>query len=159
VRAFYEPQAVLPITAVGLGGEGILRTSGRAAHARRVIEEGLAQGLTYFDSAPAYQDSEIYLGSIWKDNPAVRKKIFQASKSARRDKQGALRDLDKTLKRLHTDYLDLWQIHDIRSKKDLAVISGPDGALEAFVEAKKAGKVLNIGVTGHHDPTILAGHR
>ena len=144
------------VTAVGLGGEGILRTSGRAAHARRVIEEGLARGVTYFDSAPAYQDSEIYLGSIWKDNPAARQKIFQASKSARRDKQGALRDLDKTLERLHTDYLDLWQIHDIRSKKDLAVISGPDGALEAFVEAKKAGKVLNIGVTGHHDPTILA---
>ena len=45
------------VTAVGLGGEGILRTSGRAAHARRVIEEGLAQGLTYFDSAQAYQDN------------------------------------------------------------------------------------------------------
>jgi aryl-alcohol dehydrogenase-like predicted oxidoreductase len=144
------------VTAVGLGGEGILRTSGRTSHARRVIQEALAQGLTYFDSAPAYQDSELYLGSTWKENPSVRQKIFQASKTGKRDKKGAQADLEKTLSRLHTDYLDLWQIHDIRSKGDFDAISGPDGALEAFVGAKRAGKVRNIGVTGHHDPDILA---
>ena len=145
-----------PVTAVGLGGEGILRTSGRTSHARRVIQEALAQGLTYFDSAPAYQDSELYLGSTWKENPSARQKIFQASKTGKRDKKGAQADLEKTLSRLHTDYLDLWQIHDIRSKGDFDAISGPDGALEAFVGAKRAGKVRNIGVTGHHDPDILA---
>jgi aryl-alcohol dehydrogenase-like predicted oxidoreductase len=144
------------VTAVGLGGEGILRTSGRVPHARNVILEALAQGITYFDSAPAYQESELYLGSVWKDKPAVRQGIFQASKSAKRDRDGAVSDLENTLKRLHTDYLDLWQMHDIRSRSDLEAISGPDGALEAFVEAKKAGKVLNIGVTGHHDPAVLA---
>ena len=144
------------VTAVGLGGEGILRTTDRTPHARKVIQEALALGITYFDSAPAYQESELYLGSIWKENPAARQKNFQTSKSARRDRKGALSDLEKTLKRLHTDYLDLWQIHDIRSKGDLDALSGPNGALEAFVEAKKAGKVLNIGVTGHYDPNILA---
>jgi aryl-alcohol dehydrogenase-like predicted oxidoreductase len=144
------------VTAVGLGGEGILRTSGRTSHARRVIQEALAQRLTYFDSAPAYQDSELYLGSTWKENPSARQKIFQASKTGKRDKKGAQADLEKTLSRLHTDYLDLWQIHDIRSKGDFDAISGPDGALEAFVGAKRAGKVRNIGVTGHHDPDILA---
>jgi len=144
------------VTAVGLGGEGILRTTGRMSHARRVILEALAQGITYFDSAPAYQECELYLGSIWQENPAARQKVFQASKSASRDKKGALADLERTLARLHTDYLDLWQIHDIRSTRDLDAISGPDGALEAFVGAKKAGKVRNIGVTGHHDPNILA---
>jgi len=144
------------VTTVGLGGEGILRTTGRAPHARRVIQEALSQGITYFDSAPAYQDSELYLGSIWKENPAARQKVFQASKTGKRDKKGALSDLEKSLQRLHTDYLDLWQIHDIRSKRDFDVLSGAKGALEAFVEAKKAGKVRNIGVTGHHDPYILA---
>jgi aryl-alcohol dehydrogenase-like predicted oxidoreductase len=144
------------VTTVGLGGEGILRTTGRKSHARRVILEALAQGVTYFDSAPAYQESELYLGSIWQENPAARLKVFQASKSASRDKKGALADLERTLARLHTDYLDLWQIHDIRSTRDFDAISGPDGALEAFVGAKKAGKVRNIGVTGHHDPNILA---
>lgn len=144
------------VTAVGLGGEGILRTSNRAPHARKVIQEAISQGITYFDSAPAYQESELYLGSVWKENPAARQKIFQASKTGKRDKKSALAELENSLKRLHTDYLDLWQMHDIRSKSDFDALSGPGGALEAFVEAKKAGKVRNIGVTGHHDPNILA---
>jgi len=144
------------ITAVGLGGEGMLRTTGRSPHARKVIHEALSQGITYFDSAPAYKDSELYLGSIWQENPAARLKIFQASKSGKRDKRGALSELEKTLQRLHTDYLDLWQIHDLRTQNDFDVISGPNGALEAFVEAKQSGKARNIGVTGHHDPDILA---
>ena len=145
------------VTRVGLGGEGILRTSGRALHARRVIEAALDQGITYFDSAPAYRDSEIYLGSLWKEKPQARERVFQASKSGRRDKTGALSDLEKTLQRLQTDYLDLWQIHDLRTRNDFEAISGPNGALEAFVEAKKSGRVKHIGVTGHHDPGILAG--
>jgi len=144
------------VTRVGLGGEGILRTSGRVVHARRIIEEALDQGITYFDSAPAYRDSEVYLGSVWKENPRAREKVFQASKSGSRDKAGALSDLEKTLQRLHTDYLDLWQIHDLRTSNDFETISGPNGALEAFVEAKKSGKVKHIGVTGHYDPRILA---
>lgn len=143
------------VTAVGLGGEGILRTRGRLLHARRVIEEALSQGLTYFDSAPAYQESESYLGTVWQENPAVRQKVFQASKSARRDGKGALAELDSTLTRLHTDYLDLWQMHDIRTRADLEALSGPGGALEVFVRAKKEGRVRYIGVTGHHDPVVL----
>jgi aryl-alcohol dehydrogenase-like predicted oxidoreductase len=143
------------VTAVGLGGEGILRTRGRLSHARTVIEEALSQGLTYFDSAPAYQESESYLGNVWRENQAVRQKVFQASKSARRDGKGALAELDRTLARLNTDYLDLWQMHDIRTRADLEVLSGPGGALEVFVRAKKEGRVRYIGVTGHHDPVVL----
>ncbi len=143
------------VTAVGLGGEGILRTRGRLSHARTVIEEALSQGLTYFDSAPAYQESESYLGTVWRENQAVRQKVFQASKSARRDGKGALAELDRTLARLNTDYLDLWQMHDIRTRADLEVLSGPGGALEVFVRAKKEGRVRYIGVTGHHDPVVL----
>ncbi len=143
------------VTTVGLGGEGILRTTNRLPHARKVIFEALDQGITYFDSAAAYGDSELYLGSVWKENPAARQKIFQTSKSGKRDKAGALAELEKSLRRLHTDYLDLWQIHDLRTRKDFDTIAGPGGALEAFVEAKKVGKVRNIGVTGHFDPNIL----
>ena len=144
------------VTRVGLGGEGLLRTSGRIGHARRIIKEALEQGITYFDSAPAYRDSETYLGSVWKENYSARERIFQASKSASRDRAGAFSDLKKTLERLHTDYIDLWQIHDLRTSGDFETISGPRGALEAFVEAKKSGMVKHIGVTGHHDPVILA---
>ena len=121
------------VTIVGLGGEGILRTTNRFPHASKVLFEALDQGITYFDSAPAYSDSEIYLGAMWKEKPAARLQVFQTSKSAIRDKAGAQAQLEKSLKRLHTDYLDLWQIHDLRTKRDFDAIAGPGGALEAFV--------------------------
>ena len=143
------------VTRTGLGGEGVLRTHGRIREAREVIQEAIDQGINYFDSARVYADSELYYGYIWKEHPEMRAKIFQTSKSASRDKTRALADLEQTLDRLHTDYLDLWQIHDVRTPRDLDLISAPGGALEAFVEAKSSGKVRYIGVTGHHDPKIL----
>lgn len=143
------------VTVVGLGGEGILRTYGRIAEARKVIREAIAQGIRYFDSAHVYADSEVYYGSVWPELPEIRRRIFQASKSAGRYAKEASADLESTLERMGTDYLDLWQIHDVRTEQDLRLISGPGGALEAFLEAKSSGKVRNIGVTGHHDPAIL----
>ena len=143
------------MTRTGLGGEGVLRTHGRIQQACGVIQEAIDQGINYFDCARVYADSELYYGYVWKENPEIRAKIFQASKSASRERTQALADLEQTLERLQTDYLDLWQIHDVRTSRDLSIISAPGGALEAFVEAKSAGKVRFIGVTGHHDPQIL----
>jgi aryl-alcohol dehydrogenase-like predicted oxidoreductase len=143
------------VTRVGLGGEGILRTHGKATQAGQVIQEAITQGITYFDSAPAYSDSERYYGSVWTEFPQVRSGIFQASKSASRHKEGALADLENTLLNMGISYLDLWQIHDVRTEDDLQSISAPGGALEGFLEAKSSGKVRFIGVTGHHDPRIL----
>ena len=143
------------ITAVGLGGEGILRTHGKTEAARAVIHEALTQGITYFDSARAYAGSQEYYGTIWSKNPELREGVFQASKSASRDRKGALADLEDTFAKMGTDRLDLWQIHDVRTETDLKMISGPGGALEAFLEAKASGKVRFIGVTGHQDPVIL----
>jgi aryl-alcohol dehydrogenase-like predicted oxidoreductase len=143
------------VTLVGLGGEGVLRTYGRMGQARQVIQEATKQGITYFDSAHVYADSEVYYGSVWSEFPDMRSRIFQASKSASRDREGALADLESTLDRMETGHLDLWQIHDVRTDQDLRMISGPGGALEAFLEAKSSGKVRSIGVTGHHDPAIL----
>jgi aryl-alcohol dehydrogenase-like predicted oxidoreductase len=143
------------VTCVGLGGEGVLRTHGREQEARAVLQAAIDQGITYFDSARVYADSELYYGKLWGKYPEIRATIFQASKSASRDKSGAMADLKQSLERLQTDYLDLWQIHDVRTPQDLAMISAPGGALEAFAEAKSAGKVRFMGVTGHHDPKIL----
>ena len=144
------------VSFVGLGGEGVLRTVGREAEARAVIREALAQGITYFDSARVYADSERYYGSIWRQAPDLRQSIFQTSKSAARHRDGAWADLHLTLERLGTDYLDLWQIHDVRTEQDLAAIAGPGGALEAFVRAREEGLVRSIGVTGHDNPFVLA---
>ena len=143
------------ITRVGLGGEGILRTTGKDREAHAVIDEAVNQGITYYDCARVYMDSEVYYGTFWKDHQTERESIFHTSKSADRTRQGALAELQQTLDRLNTSYLDLWQIHDIRDQKDLDLISENGGALEAFLEAKDLGLVRHIGVTGHHDPQIL----
>jgi aryl-alcohol dehydrogenase-like predicted oxidoreductase len=143
------------VSRAGLGGEGVLRTYGRWTEAEAVIREAINQGITYFDSARVYSDSEVYYGRIWGKNKSLRESVFQTSKSASRDKAGALADLHNSLERLQTDYLDLWQIHDIRTDDDLYAISRSGGALEAFVGAKEKGLVRYIGVTGHHDPYIL----
>ena len=143
------------VTPVGLGGEGVLRTHGRTAEAQAVILSALRAGITYFDSAHAYADSEIYLGSVYSQDPNIRGGIFQASKSANRDHKGALTELEHTLARLQIDFLDLWQIHDVRTQTDLERISAPNGALRAFEEAKSSGRIKHIGVTGHENPEIL----
>jgi aryl-alcohol dehydrogenase-like predicted oxidoreductase len=145
----------IPVTRVGLGGEGVLRTFDRAGEAQAVIQAAIAQGITYYDCARVYSDSERYYGSMWKKHPQTRAAIFQTSKSAQRDRKGALAELQETLARLHTDHLDLWQIHDVRTEADLDLIAGPGGALEAFVKARDQGRVRHIGVTGHHDPRVL----
>lgn len=143
------------VTRVGLGGEGILRTWGAGSDAGDLIRNALQEGITYCDSARVYAGSEGYYGSVWSADPGARSGIFQTSKSASRDRNGALADLETSLETLSVDRLDLWQIHDVRTREDIALIEGPGGALEAFTEAFGKGTVGRIGVTGHHDPDVL----
>lgn len=144
------------VLAVSLGGEGVLRTTGRSKEAVPVILEALRLGVRYCDTAPAYQQSQDYYGSAFREaGPGVRDEIFLASKVHPRTRDAALRLLDDSLRRLGTDRLDLWQLHDLRDEQDLAAIFGRDGALKAAEEAKAQGRVRFVGLTGHHDPAIL----
>jgi len=147
--------AGVEVTQVGLGGEGVLRTHERTPDAVAVIEEAADQGIAYFDSAMAYAGSQKYYGSFWKKHSHLRDKIFQTSKSANRDKDGARDDLVHSLAAMGLRDLDLWQVHDIRTREDINMIESPGGALEAFIEAKETGLTRFIGVTGHHDPSVL----
>jgi aryl-alcohol dehydrogenase-like predicted oxidoreductase len=140
------------VTCLGLGGEGVLRTFGREQEAREVIARALDLGITYCESARAYSGSEWYYGLALGER---RKEVFLASKSHERTAAGARRHLEITLANLKTDWLDLWQVHDLRSREDLATIFGPGGAIEAFDRARREGKVRFVGVTGHQDPAIL----
>ncbi len=140
------------VTLMGLGGEGILRTWGNESRAYDLINRALDLGINYCESARAYSGSESYYGLALKER---RKDIFLTSKSHARDKQGAQLHLEETLSNMRTDWLDLWQVHDVRTPDDLNVIFGPNGAIEAFDEAKRKGLVRHVGVTGHHDPKIL----
>jgi aryl-alcohol dehydrogenase-like predicted oxidoreductase len=144
------------VEAASLGGEGILRTHGRADEAVPMILEALRLGVRYCDTAPAYDSSQDYYGEAFRRaGPAARDQVFLASKTHERTKERALRLLDDSLRRLHTDRLDLWQMHDLRSMRELDVLFGKGGAIEAAEEARRAGKVRFVGLTGHHDPRVL----
>src|SRR5437868_5582158 len=120
-----------------------------------MIVAALEEGVRYCDTAPAYDESQDYYGEAFAKVPGARDRVFLASKTHERDKAGALRLLEGSLKRLRTDRLDLWQMHDLRTESDLAEMFGPNGAIEAAEAAKKAGKVRFVGLTGHQDPAIL----
>jgi aryl-alcohol dehydrogenase-like predicted oxidoreductase len=144
------------VLAVSLGGEGILRTTGRAREAVPVILEALRLGARYCDTAPAYQQSQDYYGAAFREAGAgAREEVFLASKVHYRRRDQALRLLDDSLRRLGTGYLDLWQMHDLREAHDLDEIFAPDGALQAALEAREQGRIRFIGLTGHHDPAVL----
>lgn len=140
------------VTCLGLGGEGVLRTFGREREARNLIARALELGVNYFESARAYSGSEEYYGLALGER---RREIFLTSKSHDRTAAGARLHLETTLANMQTDWLDLWQVHDLRSEEDLAEVFGPGGAIEAFDQAKREGQVRFVGVTGHQDPAIL----
>ncbi|MBI5642252.1 MAG: aldo/keto reductase [Deltaproteobacteria bacterium] len=142
----------LDITIMGLGGEGVLRSYGREKEAVEVIAAAIDSGINYLESARAYGGSENYYGTALKGK---RDKVYIASKSHARDKIGALLHLEETLKNMGTDYVDIWQVHDVRTEDDIKAIFGPGGAIEAFREAKEKGLARFIGVTGHEEPLII----
>lgn len=76
------------------------------------------------------------------------------SKSRSRTAEEAMRDLEDSLRKMNTDYLDIWACHTVSTQEDIDQITGPKGALAAFVKAKQQGKALHIGFTGHHDPAV-----
>ena len=106
------------------------------AEAVAVIHRALDQGVTYCDTAPAYAGSLDYYGAALGER---RGQVFLASKTHDRTRDGSLRLLDESLKRLRTDHLDLWQLHDLRTSGDLKTIFGRGGALEALVQAREEG--------------------
>src|SRR6204780_457810 len=110
-------------------------------------------GINYFDTARIYWDgqSEEVYGEVL---PPFRKEIFLTTKSPQRTRQGALADLDKSLRALKTDHVDLWQMHQVSTMDEVEQIFAPGGAIEAFEAAKQAGKCRFIGFTGHHDPKV-----
>jgi predicted aldo/keto reductase-like oxidoreductase len=121
----------------------------------RVLHEALDAGITFLDNAWEYNGgrSEELMG---KGLQGRRQQAFLMTKvcSHGRDKRVALQQLDDSLRRLKTDYLDLWQIHEVVYDDDPDRHFAPNGAADALLEAKKQGKVRFIGFTGHKHPKI-----
>lgn len=134
----------LEVSEVGFGGIPIIRLS--AAEAVTVLRRAYDKGITLFDTANMYLDSEEKMGAAFD---GVRNRLVLASKTLKRDRAGAEADIDLSLKRLRTDYIDLFQIHQLSLESDYQTATGPDGVLEAISRAKQAGKIRHIGVTSH----------
>jgi aryl-alcohol dehydrogenase-like predicted oxidoreductase len=124
------------------------------ANATEVIHRAIDLGVNFFDSAHKYHSglSDEFIGHALQGGK--REKVLLMSKAELRTRDGAMAQLEDTLRRMKTDHLDLWQCHEVARMDEVEKIFGPNGSLEAFVKAKKEGKVRHIGFTGHHDPEV-----
>lgn len=140
------------LTVIGLAS-GRFQLIGSEAAAIALTRRAYELGINYFDTAQAYWkgNSEVVFGQAMKD---FRKKIFLTTKCNKRTRREAEAELAISLRSLQTDYLDLWQVHEVGTLEEVDQIFAPGGALEAFVAAKQAGKCRFIGFTGHRDPAV-----
>jgi uncharacterized protein len=135
----------LTISEVGFGCIPIIRLD--ESTAASVLRRAYDSGITLYDTANAYRDSEKKIGRALGD---VRDKVVLATKTIRRDAPGAIEQLENSLNMMKTDYIDLYQLHQVAQEKDWDIITGPGGAMEAVVKAKQQGKIRYIGVTSHN---------
>ena len=137
-------QTNLEVSKIGFGGIPIQRLS--EDEAVRVVQRCLDLGVTLLDTANGYTTSEERIG---KAIAGRRDRVILATKSGARDRAGSQKHLELSLKRLNTDYIDLWQFHGISTPEVYAQVLGPNGAMETAQKALKEGRIRHIGVTSH----------
>jgi predicted aldo/keto reductase-like oxidoreductase len=143
----------LQVSILGLGGArpGMLLDNQKALD---IIRRCYDLGMNYFDcaAAGAYGLSQTRYGIALKD---VRQKVVFATKTRHRTLTQAQLDLEQSLGSLKTDYIDLYQVHNVINDEDIEFIFGPKGVMEMIDKAKRAGKIRFVGLTGHTDPAVL----
>jgi len=140
----------LTVSEVGFGAIPIIRL--KRQEAVRVLRHAFGRGINFFDTANAYFDSEEKIGLAFE---GMRDRIILASKTLRRDGEGVREHLDRSLRVLKTEYLDLYQLHQVAHDKDWEALAGPGGGLEEATRAQAAGKIRHLGVTSHSLPMAL----
>jgi uncharacterized protein len=142
------------VSIVGVGGAHIGLSNVSEGESQRIIRTAIDSGINFMDNCWNYGggQSEIRMGKALRDG--YRQKVFLMTKIDARDAKTATMHLDGSLKRLQVDHLDLVQFHDVRRMDDPEQIFAPNGALEAMLKARTAGKVRYIGFTGHKSPQI-----
>ncbi|MBY9016893.1 MAG: aldo/keto reductase [Candidatus Lokiarchaeota archaeon] len=138
------------ITFITMGGCGLGYVD--QSEADKAVKLAMDHGINMIDVAPTYGNAELRL------NPTIEKyrnKFFLSEKTLKRKKNGALRQLKRSLEKLGTSYFDLYQFHAVSSMEELKQILGENGAMEAFKEAKETGLIKHIGITAHHDVRVL----
>jgi aryl-alcohol dehydrogenase-like predicted oxidoreductase len=141
------------VSLVGLGGYHIGQAPDEQA-AIRIIRAAIDHGVNFMDNCWDYNDgkSHAWMGHALRDG--YRKRVFLMTKIDGRTRQAAAAQIDQSLRALGTDTIDLMQVHEVIRASDPDRVFGPDGAIEALVAAKKAGKIRFIGFTGHKSPGI-----
>lgn len=117
------------------------------------VRRAFEKGVNYFDVAPAYGESENRMGVALQG--IDRSKYYIACKTKMRDAKGAMEELERSLKRLKTDYFDVYQLHHLRKPEEVQQALGPGGAMEAILKAKEQGKVRFIGFSAHTTKAAL----
>lgn len=140
----------IDLSIVGIGGVVVMGMEQRDAD--RICREAFDRGVNYFDVAPSYGDAEERMGPAIR---GLRDRIFLACKTARRTKAEAAAELRESLRRLETDYFDLYQLHALGSVEEVETCFGPGGAMEAFVEAREAGLTRHLGFSAHSAEAAL----
>ncbi|MCJ7605169.1 MAG: aldo/keto reductase, partial [Dehalococcoidales bacterium] len=136
----------LMATRIGFGGIPIQRLT--EPEAVRVVERVIDLGLNYIDTANGYSVSEERVGKAVKGRK--RQDVIIATKSGARTREEIEKHLHLSLQRLQTDYIDLYQFHQVGNEAGLKQVLDPeDGLLQVFEDARKAGKIRHIGVTSH----------
>ncbi|MCW3975329.1 MAG: aldo/keto reductase [Candidatus Bathyarchaeota archaeon] len=139
----------LKVKALGFGGIPIQRVS--EEEAIEVVRRCYDLGINYFDTARLYSVSEDRIGKALED---VREKVFIATKSICRTESEFLQELDISLKDLRTEWIDVYQLHNVASKEDWIKISSRGGALEAAYKALDRGKIKHLGITSHNSSIL-----
>jgi hypothetical protein len=135
----------LEVSRIAFGGIPIQRLS--RAEGVRLVHDVLDEGVNFIDTARAYGQSEELVGEALRGTK--RQEVVLASKSQALDKGGFLSSLEESLRRLETDYIDVFQHHNISSKDKMEIVMGPRGAFEGMVQAIRQGKVRFPGFTSH----------
>jgi aryl-alcohol dehydrogenase-like predicted oxidoreductase len=138
------------LSVVGFGG--IIVTDEKPTDAARMVSEAIDRDVNYFDVAPSYGNAEEKLG------PALapyRSKVFLACKTGNREAKGARAELEASLKKLKTDRFDLYQLHGVTTREEVATILGPGGAMETFRKARDEGLVRYLGFSAHSEEAAL----
>jgi aryl-alcohol dehydrogenase-like predicted oxidoreductase len=141
------------VSLVGLGGYHV-GVQKDPQESLRIVRSAIDAGINFLDNCWDYNDgeSELRMGRALRDG--YRKRAFVMTKIDGRSKAGAARQIDESLRRLQTDYIDLMQIHEMIHTRDAERVFAPGGAVEALLAAKQAGKVRYLGFTGHKSAAV-----
>ncbi|MHC1786783.1 MAG: aldo/keto reductase [Christensenellales bacterium] len=143
-RTGYQVSAVI-YGGIVSGGEGQPASD-------RYVGWAIDHGINYFDVAPTYGDAEERLGSSLKP---YRHEVYLACKTMERRREGAKRDIERSMALLHTDYFDVFQLHAMTTPEDIEVAFGPGGTMELLRDLKQKGVLRKVSFSAHNERAAL----